>query len=88
MEILGFLFGLGCLVLIAWAIAIFGGLVFSRKRRNKTDLNSSHRLRPPKIQERNSSQPTITASPAPAVLRRKVVAFAAASFNQGSPDQQ
>jgi hypothetical protein len=35
MEIFAFLIGLGCLVLIVWAIALFGSLVFGRQRRQQ-----------------------------------------------------
>ena len=54
MEILGFLFGLGCLVLVAWAIAILGGLVFGRKRRQQNRHQQPPSLTHPEIQERNS----------------------------------
>ena len=73
MEILGFLFGLGCLVLIAWAISILGGLVFGRKRRQQNRHQQPPSSTPSKIQKRNSSQPTITAPPALSAPPRRVV---------------
>ncbi len=74
MEILGFLLGLGCLVVIVWAIALFGSLVFGRKRRQQNRHQKPPSLTPPEIQERNSSQSTITAPP-PSALLRRVVTF-------------
>ena len=73
MEILGFLLGLGCLILVAWAISILGGLVFGRKHRQQNRPQEPPSLTPPKIQKRNSSQPTITAPPALSVPARRVV---------------
>lgn len=76
MEILGFLFGFGCLVLIVWAIALLGGLVFGRKRRQQNRSQEPPSLAPPEIQERfGSPQSTIAASPTLAILRRRVVAL-------------
>ena len=73
MEILGFLFGLGCLILVAWAISILGGLVFGRKHRQQNRPQEPPSLTPPEIQERNSSQSTITALPPPSAPPRRVV---------------
>ncbi|PSB30611.1 restriction endonuclease [Chlorogloea sp. CCALA 695] len=73
MEILGFLLGLGCLILVAWAISILGGLVFGRKRRHQNRPQEPPSLTHPEIQERNSSQPTITAPPPPSAPPRRVV---------------
>lgn len=57
MEILGFLFGLGCLVLIAWAmaapavlgIAILSGLVFGFKRQRQNRPPGQPSLAPQKF---------------------------------------
>ena len=73
MEILGFLLGLGCLILVAWAISILGGLVFGRKHRQQNRPQEPPSLTPPEIQERNSSQSTITALPPPSAPPRRVV---------------
>ncbi len=75
MGIFGFLFGLGCLVLIAWVIAILGHVVFGRKRRQRNRPQQPPSLTSPEIQERNSSQPTIAAPPTPTVPHRRVVAL-------------
>jgi len=75
MEILVFLLGLGCLILVAWAIALVTNAVFGRKRRQQNRHQEPPSLTPPEIQERNSSQPTITASHAPSVPPRRVVTF-------------
>ncbi len=74
MEILGFLFGLGCLVLIAWTISLLGGLVFGRKRPQQNRPQQSPSPTPPEIQERNLPS-TIAAPLTPTVPRRKVVAL-------------
>jgi restriction system protein len=73
MEILGFLLGLGCLILVAWTITILGGLVFGRKRRQQNRPQKPPSLTPPKIQERNSAQSTIAAPPALSAPPRRVV---------------
>lgn len=65
MGIFGFLFELGCLVVIAWAIALLGDLLFGRKHRQQNRPQEPLSLAPPEIQERNSSQPTITTQPTP-----------------------
>jgi hypothetical protein len=65
MKILGFLLGLGCLILVAWAIALVAGAVFGCKRRQQNRPQEPPSLTPPEIQERNSSQSTITAPSAP-----------------------
>lgn len=76
MEMLGFLFGLSCLVAIAWAIALLGHAVSGRKPQQQNRQQS-----PPKPAERwsqseppqasrNSSQPALTP-----VLPGKVVAL-------------
>lgn len=70
MEILGFLFGLGCLVLIAWAIALLGDLVFGRKPRQQNRQPPPHTH--PEHQSRNSSQPTTVTPPVPP---RRVIAL-------------
>ncbi len=75
MEILGFLFGLGCLILVAWAMALVTDAVSGRKRRQQNRPQEPPLLTPPEIQERNSSQPTIAAPPPPSAPRRKVVAL-------------
>ncbi len=75
MGIFGFLLGLGCLILVAWAIALFGSLVFGRKRRQQNRPQELPSLKPPEIQERNLSQPTITAPLPPSAPPRRVVTF-------------
>ncbi len=75
MGIFGFLFGLGCLVVIAWAIAILGGLVFGRKHRQPDQRHEQPSPMPTELEERKSPQPTITAPSTPAVPRRRVVAL-------------
>ncbi len=76
MGILGFLFGLGCLVLIAWAIAsstdataiaLVIGAVFGRKRQQQNRPQQPPSLTPPETQERNSLQSIITAPLTPAL---------------------
>ncbi len=74
MEILGFLFGLGCLILVAWAIAFFTNAVSGRKRRQQNRPQQPPSLMPPEIQERNSPS-TIAVPPTPTVPHRKVVAL-------------
>ena len=74
MEIFGFLFGLGCLVLIAWAIALVAGAVFGRKCRQLYQRYEQPSLQPTELEERPTPQPTITEPDATlAVPRRKVV---------------
>ncbi len=75
MEILGFLLGLGCLILVAWVIALVAGAVFGRKRCQQNRHQEPPSLTPPEIQERNLSQPTITAPPPPSAPLRRVVTF-------------
>ena len=75
MEILGFLLGLGCLVLIAWAITFVTGAVFGRKRRQQNRNQEPPSLKPLEIQKRNSSQPTITVSHAPSAPPSRVAAL-------------
>jgi restriction system protein len=70
MEILGFLLGLGCLVLIVWAIALFGSLVFGRKRRRQ---NRPHEQPPSPPQK--SKQKIASEAPPLAVRPRQVVAL-------------
>lgn len=74
MEIVSFLFGLGCLVLIAWVIALVIGAVSGRKRRQQNRHQEPPSLKPPEIQERNSPS-IIAVPPTLTVLRRKVVAL-------------
>lgn len=56
MEIIGFLLGLGCLVVITWAIALLGNIVFGRKHRRRT---RSHEQPPKSVEvlERETSKP-------------------------------
>jgi restriction system protein len=75
MGIFGFLFGLGCLVLIAWAIALLGGLIFSRQRRQPHQRQEQPSPQPTQFRERNSPQSTIAAPPTRTVPRRRVVAI-------------
>ena len=75
MEILVFLLGLGCLVLIAWAIALVTDAVSGRKRQQQNRPQQPPSLTPPEIQERNSSQPTIIATPPTSTPPRRVVAL-------------
>lgn len=51
-RIFGFLFGLGCLILVAWAIALVASTVSGRKRRQQNRLPQQPSLTPPEIQER------------------------------------
>lgn len=69
MGILGFLFGIGCLVVIVWAIALLGALVFGRKRQQQNRHPPSPK--PAEQQSRQRSQPTTVSTP---VLPRRVVA--------------
>ncbi len=82
MEILVFLLGLGCLVLIAWAIAsstdataiaLVTDAVSGRKLQQQNRHQEPSSLTPPEIQECNSSQPNITAPPTPTAPPRRVV---------------
>ncbi|KJH69772.1 hypothetical protein [Aliterella atlantica] len=76
MGIFGFLFGLGCLVVIAWAIALLGHAVFGRKHWQQNRPQQPPSLAPPEIQERfGSPQPPIAVPPTPTVPRRRVVAL-------------
>jgi restriction system protein len=75
MKIVGFLLELGCLILVAWAIALVTDAVSGRKRRQQNRHQKPLSLTPPEIQERNSLQPTITAPPPPSAPPRKVVAL-------------
>ncbi len=74
MEILGFLLGLGCLILVAWAIALFTNAVSGRKRRQQNRPQQPPSLTPPEIQERNSPS-TVAVPPTLTVPHRKVVAL-------------
>lgn len=75
MGILGFLFGLGCLVVVVWAIAFVGQAIFGRKHRQRRRPQQPLSLAPPEIQERfGSPHPPIAAPPAPTVPHRRVVA--------------
>ena len=78
MEILGFLFGLGCLIVVAWAIALVAGAVFGRKHRQHRQQNrppGQPSPNPTELRERNSPQSTITVPPTSTAPRRKVVAL-------------
>ncbi len=48
MGIFGFLFGLGCLVVIAWAIALVTNAVLGRKRRQQNRPQQPPSLAPPR----------------------------------------
>lgn len=63
MEILVFLMGLGCLVLIIWAIALLAGAVFGRKRQQQNRQPPSPK--PTKHLTRNPSQLTTAVPPVP-----------------------
>ncbi len=67
MEILVFLLGLGCLVLIAWAMALVTGAVFGRQRRQPDQRHGQPSLQPTHLEEDRISQPTTFSltSPAP-----------------------
>lgn len=71
MEIFGFLFGLGCLVVIAWAIASLGNLVFDRKhwqrRRSSGRSPDSSAVREPRRSA--PSPPLLPVLPRPAIVR-------------------
>lgn len=71
MEILGFLLGLGCLVVIVWAIALFGSLVFGRKSRRQNRPHEQPPSPPPKFTQQISSK----LPPVSTVQPRKVVAL-------------
>ncbi len=75
MGIFGFLFGLGCLVLIAWAIALLGDLLFGRKHRQQNRPQEQPLPKPTQFRERfGSSQPPIATPPTPTAPRRRIVA--------------
>ena len=65
MEILAFLIGLGCLVLIVWAIALFGSLVFGRKRRARSRPHGQPPSPPPELRPPFSSQRSLLVTPVP-----------------------
>ncbi|PSB27620.1 restriction endonuclease [Chlorogloea sp. CCALA 695] len=65
MEILAFLLGLGCLVLIVWAIALFGSLVFGRKRRARSRPHGQPPSPPPELRPPFSSQRSLLVTPVP-----------------------
>ncbi len=69
MEILGFLFGLGCLVIIAWAIAFVGHVVFGRKLRQQNRPPHPPSPKSTEQRSRNSSPSTPVLTP---VLPRRV----------------
>jgi len=76
MGIFGFLFGLGCLVVIAWAITLLGHTVFGRKRRQPDQRHEQPLPQP--TQFRGSfglPQSTIAAPPTLTVPHRRVVAL-------------
>ena len=78
MGIFGFLFGLGCLVLIAWAITTLSSLVFDlfgHKRRQQNRPLGQPSPKPTQFRERNSPQPTIAAPPTLTTPHRQVVAL-------------
>ncbi len=74
MAIFGFLFGLGCLIVIAWAITLLSHAVFGRQRGQSDQRHEQPSAQPTQFRERSSSQPTIAAPPTPTVSRRRVVA--------------
>ena len=60
MEILGFLLGLGCLVVIVWAIALVTGVVFGRQQNRPPEQPSP---KPTEFRKHRTSQaPTIVPS--------------------------
>jgi hypothetical protein len=69
MEIFAFLIGFGCLVLIIWAIALFGSLISGWKYQRSRPQGRSLAA-PPEIKLQKVSQ-----SPPVAVQSRKVVAL-------------
>lgn len=70
MEILGFLFGLVCLVVIVWAIALFSSLVFGRKRQGRNRPQGRSLSVPPEIKQQRPSEP-----PPVAVRPQKAIAL-------------
>ena len=73
MEIFGFLFGLGCLVVIVWVIAFVGHAVFGCQRGQPHQRHEQPSPQTTKFRERNLPQPTIAAPPTSTVPRRRVV---------------
>jgi len=57
MEILAFLIGLGCLVLIVWAIAFIGSLVSGWKYRRRRRPQERAFSEPPEIRQQRPSEP-------------------------------
>ncbi len=70
MEILGFLLGLGCLILIAWAIALFGSLISGWKYRRRRRPQERSLSEPPEIRQQK-----VSASPPVAVRLQKAIAL-------------
>ncbi len=70
MEIIVFLLGLGCMVLVTWAIALLGNIVFGRKRRRRM---RSHEQSPKNVEvlERETSTSNL---PVQIVAPREIVA--------------
>ncbi len=71
MEILVFLLGLGCLVVIAWAIALFGKLVADRKYRRPNRPQERSPSAPPKSNQQIAASELHTVAAQP----RKVIAL-------------
>ncbi|PSB30102.1 restriction endonuclease [Chlorogloea sp. CCALA 695] len=71
MEIFVFLIGLGCLVLIVWAIALFGKLVADRKYRRQNRPQRRSSSPPPESKQKIASE----APPLAAVQPSQVVAL-------------
>ncbi len=70
MEIFGFLLGLGCLVLVTWAIALLGNIVFGRKHRRRT---RSHEQPPTNILEFREQETPAPNLPVKPVSPRRVI---------------
>lgn len=71
MEMFGFLIGLGCLVLIVWAIALFSSLVFGRKRRRQNQQQG----RSPSVPPESTPKISLKLPPVATVQPRKVIAL-------------
>ncbi|PSB23957.1 hypothetical protein C7B70_25670 [Chlorogloea sp. CCALA 695] len=65
MEIFLFLFGLSCLIAIAWAIALLSHAVFGRKRRQQNRPQQHPSSKSTKLRQCQASQPTTPVLPVP-----------------------
>lgn len=72
MEILGFLLGLGCLVVIVWAIALFGSLISGWKCRRQSRSQERSPSTPSEFKRRTAASESPPVAP---VQPRNVIAL-------------